>query len=62
MERVPLKGDDAEPLRKELESFRDAVLGKAPPAVSGLQGRAALEVTLSIEERIRKHVADTRPA
>jgi predicted dehydrogenase len=62
VERVPLKGDDAEPLRKELESFRDAVLGKAPPAVSGLQGRAALEVTLSIEERIRKHVADTRPA
>jgi predicted dehydrogenase len=62
VERVPLKGDDAEPLRKELESFRDAVLGMAPPAVSGLQGRAALEVTLSIEERIRKHVADTRPA
>lgn len=62
VERIPLQGDGAEPLRKELESFRDAVLGKVPPAVSGAQGRAALEVTLSIEDRIRKHVADTRTA
>ncbi len=62
VERIPLQGDGGEPLRKELESFRDAVVGKAPPAVSGEEGRAALEVTLSIEERIRKHVADSRPA
>lgn len=60
VERIPLQGDDAEPLRKELESFRDAIRGEADPAVSGAQGREALNVTLSIEERIRKHVADTR--
>lgn len=62
VERIPLKGDGAEPLRKELENFRDAVRGESPPAVSGIQGRAALEVSLSIEDRIRKHVADSRPA
>ncbi len=62
VERIPLQGDGAEPLRKELENFRDAVRGDAPPAVSGRQGRRALEVTLSIEERIRAHVADTHPA
>ena len=62
VERVALQGDGAEPLRKELENFRDAVRGDAAPAVSGRQGRQALEVTLSIEERIRAHVADTNPA
>ncbi|HSG50240.1 MAG TPA: Gfo/Idh/MocA family oxidoreductase, partial [Longimicrobiales bacterium] len=41
VERIPLQGDGAEPLRKELENFRDAILGEAPPAVSGAQGRAA---------------------
>ncbi|MEJ2541344.1 MAG: Gfo/Idh/MocA family oxidoreductase [Gemmatimonadota bacterium] len=62
VERVPLKGDGAEPLRKELENFRDAITGAGAPAVSGHQGRRALEVTLSIEERIRSHVAHTNPA
>jgi predicted dehydrogenase len=60
VERIPLQGDGGEPLRKELENFRDAIAGKGDPAVSGVQGRAALAVSLSIEERIRKHVADTR--
>jgi len=60
VERVPLRGEGAEPLRKELENFRAAVLGHAPPAVSGEQGRAALAVALTIEERIRSHVADSR--
>jgi len=54
VERIPVMGDTKEPLLSELESFRDAVLGTADPAVSGADGRAALEVTLSIEERIRK--------
>ncbi len=62
VERIPLQGDGAEPLRKELESFRDAVLGKHPPVVSGAQGRAALAVTVTIEERIHRHVADSRTA
>ncbi len=62
IERIPLEGDGAEPLRKELESFRDAVLGLHPPVVSGVQGRAALAVTVTIEDRIHRHVADTRTA
>jgi len=61
VERIPLMGDGAEPLARELEAFRDAVRREREPAVSGRQGRAALEVTLSIEERIEAHVADTRP-
>ncbi len=60
VERIPLQGDGGEPLRKELENFRDAVTGAGTPAVTGVQGRAALEVSLSIEERIRSHVANTR--
>jgi predicted dehydrogenase len=62
VERIPLRGDGVEPLRSELENFRDAVRGVGPPAVSGREGRAALAVTLSIEERIESHVADSRPA
>lgn len=62
VERIALQGDGAEPLRKELENFRDAVSGAGEPAVSGVQGRRALEVTLSIEERIRSHVAHSHPA
>ncbi|MFH1765240.1 MAG: Gfo/Idh/MocA family oxidoreductase [Gemmatimonadota bacterium] len=62
IERIPLEGKRVEPLRSELESFRDACLGRREPAVSGLAGREALAVTLSIEERIRSHVAHSRPA
>ncbi|MFC1575276.1 Gfo/Idh/MocA family oxidoreductase [Gemmatimonadota bacterium] len=62
VERIPLEGDKVEPLRRELEDFRNACLGRAEPAVSGHDGREALAVTLSIEERIRSHVADSRPA
>ncbi len=62
VERIPLEGDGAEPLRLELENFRDAVRGEAPPAVSGADGRAALRVALAIQERIEDHVVDTHPA
>jgi predicted dehydrogenase len=61
VERIPLRGDGVEPLRRELENFRDAVRGVSSPAVSGADGRAALSVALSIQERIEAHVADTRP-
>jgi predicted dehydrogenase len=57
VERVSFKGDGAEPLRRELENFRDAALGAARPAVTGAEGRAALALALSIEERIDKRVA-----
>lgn len=56
VERIPIVGDKKEPLRSELESFRDAILGLRQPAVSGEAGRAALAVTLSIEDHIRKGV------
>ena len=56
VERIPLQGDGNEPLRRELESFRDAALGISPPVVSGEGGRAALAVTLAIQERIRSTV------
>ena len=62
VEQIPLQGDGAEPLRRELEAFRDAVLGRRPPVVSGADGRDALAVTLDIENLIRSHVADSRPA
>ena len=56
VERIPLQGDGSEPLRRELESFRDAALGISPPVVSGEGGRAALAVTLAIQERIQSTV------
>ena len=62
VERIPLEGKRVEPLRRELENFRDACLGRGKPAVSGRDGREALAVTLSIEERIRSHVSHSRPA
>ncbi|RMH15293.1 MAG: gfo/Idh/MocA family oxidoreductase [Gemmatimonadetes bacterium] len=62
VERIPLQGDGVEPLRLELEAFRDAVRGERAPAVDGEQGRQALALSLSIQERIESHVADTRPS
>lgn len=54
VERIPIQGDGAEPLRRELENFRDSALGRASPAVSGQEGRAALQLILAIEERIKE--------
>jgi predicted dehydrogenase len=62
MERVPLVGDGAEPLRVELESFVHAVAGEADVAVDGVAGRRALAVALEIVERIEDHVAATHTA
>ena len=62
IERIPLRGDGAEPLLRELQSFRDAVCGEGVPVVDGAQGRAALELSLSIQDRIKSHVVDTRSA
>ncbi|MFC1661617.1 Gfo/Idh/MocA family oxidoreductase [Gemmatimonadota bacterium] len=59
VERIPLEGEKVEPLRRELENFRDACLGRGESLVSGEDGRAALDVTLSIEERIRSHVSSS---
>ncbi len=62
IERIPLRGDGREPLRCELESFVDAVAGRAPVAVSGQDGRRALAVALEIVERIEQHVAHSSSA
>ncbi len=62
IERIPLQGDGAEPLRSELESFIAAVEGRAPIGVSGEDGRAALEIALRIVQRIEQHVARSRSA
>ncbi len=61
VDRIPLEGERQEPLRRELENFRDACLGRGESAVTGRDGRQALAVTLSIEERIRSHVAHSHP-
>jgi predicted dehydrogenase len=60
LERIPLSAEPAEPLRREQEAFRDAAMGRAEPAVTGVEGRQALEVALAIEARILRHVADSR--
>lgn len=60
VERIPLQGDGVEPLRRELENFRDALRGERAPVVSGHDGRAALAVALAIQDRIEGHVADSR--
>ena len=60
--RIQIVGDDSEPLVAELASFRDAVLGLAPPAVTGEDGRRALELSQAIEKQIEDHVAHTRSA
>ncbi len=62
VERITIEGDDAEPLRMELEAFRAAVMGEADPPVSGKEGRDALQVALAIQELIDSHVAHTRTA
>ena len=61
VERIPLAGAPVEPLRRELECFRDAALGHMEPVVSGEDGRNALAIALAIEDRIENHVIDTRP-
>lgn len=43
-----------EPLKQELESFVDCVLNKQKPVVSGIEGRAALELALKISSKIWK--------
>ena len=62
VERIPVLGDGTEPLVAELTSFRDAIMGLAPPPVTGEDGRRALELSLAIEQQIEDHVTHTRSA
>jgi predicted dehydrogenase len=58
IERIPLQGDQREPLRAELESFVAALRGEAEVAVSGREGRDALAVALEIVQRIERYVTE----
>jgi predicted dehydrogenase len=62
IERIPLQGDQQEPLRAELESFIAALRGEAEIAVTGREGRDALAVALEIMSRIETYVTDRAPA
>jgi predicted dehydrogenase len=63
IERIPLAGDGAEPLRSELDSFVAAVEGRSAVAVSGEDGRRALalglEIVQKIQQQIEQHVHST---
>jgi predicted dehydrogenase len=54
VERIPLRAEEAEPLRLEFESFLAAVRGEAPVAVTGEEGREALAVALQIVAEIER--------
>ena len=54
VERVPLEAEPAEPLRLELEAFRDVVLGRPSDAATARDGRAALDVALRIGREIER--------
>jgi len=56
IERIPLEGDGAEPLRSELESFIAALERRAPIAVSGEDGRRALALGLQIVQKIEHQI------
>ncbi|HTK49954.1 MAG TPA: Gfo/Idh/MocA family oxidoreductase [Gemmatimonadaceae bacterium] len=65
VERIPLRAEEGEPLRLELESFLAAVRGEAPVAVTGEAGREALAVALQIVADIDRSLpalAGGRPA
>ncbi|WP_041839518.1 MULTISPECIES: Gfo/Idh/MocA family oxidoreductase [Acidobacterium] len=50
---------DGEPLRLEIESFVQCVETRQPPRVSGRDGREALALALTINEKIAEHARKT---
>jgi predicted dehydrogenase len=54
VERVPLEAEAGEPLRFELEAFRDVLLGLPSDAATAADGRAALEVALRVGNEIER--------
>jgi predicted dehydrogenase len=61
VEHVALTAPEGEPLRLELQSFIDAVAGKAPVAVTGEDGREALSVATRIMQAIEQSLAAAGP-
>lgn len=54
VERVPIEAPEGDALTLELQSFVDAIRGKAPVPVTGQAGREALAVALEIVSEIEK--------
>jgi predicted dehydrogenase len=54
VERIPLAGEDGEPLRRELEEFLRAARGESSRLVSAREGREALEIALRIGRQIER--------
>ncbi len=54
VERIPLVGDDREPLELELEAFLQAARGHPSDLVPASQARTALEVALDITRQIEE--------
>ncbi len=55
VEHIALRGDGADSLSLELQSFARAVRRESPVAVTAEQGRMALAIALDIVERIERH-------
>jgi len=53
LQQTPLEIDPVEPLRAELESFLAAARGDREPAVTGAQGRRAMEAATQVIESLR---------
>jgi len=60
VDRIPLDAPEGEPLRLEFESFAAAIRGAAPVAVTGEDGRRALQVALRIVADIERNLASLR--
>lgn len=54
IEHIKLEAPEGEPLRLEMESFAAALLGETEPAVTGEDGRRALDVALRIVAEIER--------
>lgn len=50
-----LQVDDVEPLRSEILSFLDSITNNTVPAVSGEDGRRALQLAIGVLEKIERH-------
>lgn len=50
-----------EPLRAELEAFREAVKSRVAPKTDGAAGRAALDLAIRVMESIREHAERVQP-
>ena len=59
---MPLEAPDGEPLRLEFESFVAALRGEQPVAVTGDDGREALDVALRIVAEIERTMPALRGA